>query len=218
MPKQKDLKRLIRTRMQKTGESYTIARSQILGKSSPRPAEYATIAGMSDEAVRSKTGRTWQQWVRQLDAIGAARMPHREIAKRLHDSSEISGWWAQMVTVGYERIRGLREIGQRCDGQFQASKSKTFAVPISRLYRSFSVKRTRGRWLGDVDLTIRTSTVDKSMRMTWPDGTSVHAYFSDKGPQKSQLAIQHTGLARKQDVASRKEFWTERFAALGENL
>ncbi len=145
-------------------------------------------------------------------------MPHREIARHLRESNEVSGWWAQTVTVGYERIRGLREVGQRCDGQFQASKSKTFAVPISRLYRSFSVKRTRGRWLPDVDLTIRTSTVDKSMRMTWPDGTSVHAYFTAKAPKKSQVAIQHVGLAKKKDVASRKEFWTERFAALGEIL
>ncbi len=145
-------------------------------------------------------------------------MPHREIAKRVLESNEISGWWAQMVTVGYERIRGLREVGQRCDGQFQASKSKTFAVPISRLYRSFSVKRSRGRWLPGVDLTIRTSTVDKSMRMTWPDGTSVQAYFTAKGPQKSQVAIQHSGLAKKKDVAHRKEFWTERFATLGEIL
>ncbi len=123
-----------------------------------------------------------------------------------------------MITVGYERIRGLREVGQRCDGQFQASKSKTFGVPISRLYKSFSVKRTRGRWLGKVDLTIRTSTVDKSMRMTWPDGTSVQAYFTAKGPKKSQVAIQHAGLAKKKDIASRKEFWTERFAALSDIL
>ena len=217
MPVQKDLKRLIRTRMQKTGESYTAARSQIV-KGSPRPAEYASIAGMSDEAVRSKTGRTWKQWVQQLDAIEATRMSHREIAKHLNESNEISGWWAQMVTVAYERIRGMREVGQRCDGQFQASKSKTFAVPISRLYRTFSVKRTRGRWLPDVDLTIRTSTVNKSMRMTWPDGTSVHAYFTAKGRQKSQVAIQHTGLAKKNDVANRKEFWTERFTTLGEIL
>ncbi len=102
MPKQKDLKRLIRTRMQKTGESYTAARSQILDKSSPAPAEYAAIAGMSDEAVRAKTGRTWRQWVRQLDAIGAVRMPHREIAKHLNESNEISGWWAtrRMNAVG----------------------------------------------------------------------------------------------------------------------
>ena len=30
MPRQKDLKRLVRTRMRKTGEAYTAARAQIL--------------------------------------------------------------------------------------------------------------------------------------------------------------------------------------------
>ena len=66
---------------------------------------------MSDEAVRAKTGRTWKQWVRQLDAIGAVRMPHREIAKQVYETNESSGWWAQMVTVGYERIPAYR-VGQ----------------------------------------------------------------------------------------------------------
>ena len=62
MPIQKDLKRLVRGRMQKTGESYTAARSRILDKQSPAPAEFAKLAGMSDEAVRSKTGCTWKPY------------------------------------------------------------------------------------------------------------------------------------------------------------
>ena len=218
MPKQKDLKRLVRARMQKTGESYTSARTQVLKKNSPPPARFAELAGMSDEAVRTKTGHTWKQWVQKLDAAKASDLSHREIAKHVHDNYEVSGWWAQMLTVGYERIRGLREIGQRCDGSFNANKSKTFAVPISKLYRGFSVKRTRDRWLPDVKLKIRTSTVNKSMRMSWPDGTSVHAYFSAKGARKSQVAIQHVGLAGKADVAKRKEFWAERFTALAQTL
>ena len=37
MPRNKDLKRLVRARMSKTGESYTAARSQILSKSKPKP-------------------------------------------------------------------------------------------------------------------------------------------------------------------------------------
>ncbi|MHC4416914.1 MAG: hypothetical protein ACYS0G_16730 [Planctomycetota bacterium] len=218
MPRYKDLKRLIRARMQKTGESYTTARARILEKSSPPAAQVAKLAGMSDEAVRAKTGRTWRQWVRKLDSVDAIAMSHREIAKHLHESYEISGWWAQMVTVGYERIRGLREIGQRRDGGYNANKSKTFAVPIAKLYRAFSVKRTRERWLPGVDLKIRTSTAEKSMRITWPDETSVHAYFTSKGPQKSQVAIQHVGLPAKKDVAARKEFWAERFGVLAEIL
>lgn len=58
MPKQKDLKRLIRARASKTGEAYTAARLQLLKKNEPLP-NYAEIAGMSDAAVSKQTGRTW---------------------------------------------------------------------------------------------------------------------------------------------------------------
>ena len=56
MPTQKDLKRIVRNRMQKTGESYTSARSRILDKDGPAPARFAEIAGMSEAAVTGKTG------------------------------------------------------------------------------------------------------------------------------------------------------------------
>ena len=218
MPTQKDLKRIVRSRMQKTGESYTSARLHIVKKSGPPAAKYAEIAGMSDAAVKAKTGMTWRQWVAELDAARADKLSHREIAKQVGANYDVSGWWAQMVTVAYERIRGLREVGQGCDGDFKANKSKTFAVPISKLYRTFSVKRSRERWLPDVELKIRTSTVDKSMRISWPDGTSVHAYFTAKGSKKSQVAIQHVGLAKKGEIDKRKDYWSSRFAALAEIL
>jgi hypothetical protein len=219
MPEQKDLKRLIRARMQKTGESYTAARSQILKQTTEPAPDLAELGGMSDQAVRAKTGRDWKQWVAELDAIGAASMPHGEIARRLHESFEVPSWWSQMVTVGYERIRGLREIGQRRDSRtFEASKSKTFAVPVSRSYRAFAHQATRARWLPGVEMTIRTSIRDKSMRITWADGTSVHVYFTAKGPRKSQVALQHIGLPDRQTATARKEYWAERLEALGAAL
>ena len=61
---------------------------------------------------------------------------------------------------------------------------------------------------------IRTSIRNKSMRVTWPDGTSVHLYFTPSGAKKTQLAIQHTGLPDRKEVAARKEYWTERLDAL----
>src|ERR1051325_6468470 len=98
MPKQKDLKRVVRTRMRKTGESYTSARVHVLGKRDgaakkpaaaakkaapaqgrvPRAAkpspkaktDYAVLAGMSDEAIAAKTGCTWEKWVNHLDYFG----------------------------------------------------------------------------------------------------------------------------------------------------
>src|SRR5438445_11667536 len=104
MPKQKDLKRIVRTRMQKTGESYTAARLQIVKK---KEADYAELAGMSEAAIKKATGRPWAEWVKLLDAAGASSKPHRDIARHV-SSLGVPDWWSQTLTVGYERIRGLR--------------------------------------------------------------------------------------------------------------
>ena len=224
MPKNKDLKQLTRTRMRKTGESYTTARAQLLKKKKnpsaapSAPRDYAALAGMSDEAVRAKTGCTWERWVRTLDRLGAASMPHREIAATIHEKFGTPGWWAQTVTVGYERIKSLREIGQRRGGGYEASKSKTLPVPIARLYRAFSVKRTRNRWLPGIDLTVRKATTEKSMRITWEDGSSVEMYFSAKSATKSTVAIQHRKLTTRSEATKMKEYWAERLGALTEIL
>jgi len=219
MPTNKDFKRLVRARMQKTGESYTTARVQLLHRKpeapSPAPSQYARLAGRSDAALKAKTGCTWERWVKALDYVQAHTWPHRDIARYVHEKFKVDGWWAQTVTVGYERIKGLRAIGQRRDGGFEASKSKTFTVPLARLYRAWSDARTRTRWLPGVDLTIRTATRNKSMRITWPDRTSVALGFAGKSAGKSQVAIQHQKLPDKPAATRMKEFWAERLAALG---
>lgn len=219
MPQQKDLKRIIRARMEKTGEGYTAARAQVLRKKAPakpKPTtpDYATLAGVSDETVKAKTGKTWAQWVEVLDAIGAVDLPHGEVAKYVFENFEITGWWSQSVTVGYERIRGLRAIGQRLSGEFEANKSKTFPVSVEKLHRAFSQARTRKRWL-DVVPKVRTST-PKSIRMTWPDESSVEVYFTDKGAAKSQLAIQHRKLSSAAEATRMKQWWSERLDALAQ--
>jgi hypothetical protein len=216
MPKQKDLKRLTRSRMQKTGESYTTARARLLAKRrSPLPPndEIVRLAGMTDDAVRKKTGKTWREWIRVLDAVDAAAMPHRAIAAHLHELG-VPDWWAQMVTVGYERVRGLRDVGQRRGGGYEATKSKTFAVPLARLWTACATERARGRWLAGAKLTVRKATPRKSLRLRCADGTAVQLYFAAKGETKSQLAVQHAKLASKAHAAQAKEQWSERLAAL----
>jgi hypothetical protein len=136
MPTNKDFKRLVRARMQKTGEAYTTARARLLQKTaSPKP-NYTKLAGRSDAVLKANTGCTWERWVKALDRVGAHAWPHRRIARYVHETYKVPGWWSQTVTVGYERIKGLRAVGQRRDGTFEATKSKTFAVPLPRLYRA----------------------------------------------------------------------------------
>ena len=215
MPKEKDLKRLVRARMKKTGESYTTARLHLLKKGESRPG-YASIAGMSDASVSTQTGRTWAEWVRVLDAARAAEKPHREIAQYV-SSLGTPSWWTQMVTVGYERIRGLRDRGQRRGGGYEASKSRTFNVPVARLFNAFANARTRRGWL-PVTVTVRSSTLHKRMRLAWNDGTQVQVGFISKGTAKSAAAVQHEKLPNRPAADAMKKAWGEYFDRLGQRL
>jgi uncharacterized protein YndB with AHSA1/START domain len=219
MPTNKDFKRQVRARMRKTGESYTAARVQLLEQPAiPAPADYAKLAGLSDATIKTKTGCTWERWVWALDRVQAHTWSHREIAQYVHEKYKVPDWWTQAVTVGYERIKGLRAIGQRRDGGFEASKSKTFAVPVSRLFRAFSDKRSRARWLPDVALTVRTATAPKTMRVTWPDQTSAEFYFVSKGKAKSLVQVQHRKLPDRGVASRMREYWGARLSALEEML
>ena len=234
MTTNKDFKRLVRSRMTKTGESYTSARAVLLkgqggragrggqGGQIPigidRPDRLAALAGMSDAKLKEATGCTWEKWVQALDYAKAYDWPHREIAQYVREKFKTPSWWTQTVTVGYERIKGLREKGQQRDGGFEANKSKTFAAPIGKLYRAFTDKRVRNAWLPAVDLTIRSKTRDKYMRITMPDQTSVAVGFYAKGAGKSQVAIQHGRFPDKAASERTKAFWGERLKVLGEIL
>jgi len=218
MTRNADFKKLVRARMAKTGESYTAARAQLLdAPTEPTVDEFPDLAGMANEAVAAKTGKTWPDWVAALDQRGASDLDHAAIARRVQaDWPEVGAWWAQTVTVGYERIRGLREKGEMPSGAFAANKSKTFPVPVAALYAWFEDGQ-RASWMG-VSTALRTATRPRSMRLTWPDGTVVAAWFTDKGPAKSSVAIQHTKLASQERRQHEKVAWGERLEALGERL
>jgi uncharacterized protein YndB with AHSA1/START domain len=215
MPIQKDFKRLVRSRMKKTGEAYTAARLQLLNKRES-PVDFADLAGMSDASVRKQTGCTWAEWVTLLDGVQAASKPHRAIVEVV-SSLGTPAWWSQMVTVGYERIRGLREKGQRRGGYYDASKSRTYRVPVATLFGAFASTRRRNRWL-PVKVTVRSSAPHKRMRIEWDDKTIVQVGFLDKGKSKSAVAIQHEKLASKDAAESMKKAWAEHFDRLGQML
>jgi hypothetical protein len=233
MPRNKDLKRLVRARMQKTGEAYTAARARITrkpraGKLSPdssvtpttQPAaiDYQALAGMSDAAIKAKTGCGWERWVRTLDHHGAENMSHRDIAALVHSKYGIDGWWSQSVTVGYERIKGRRARGQRLDGSYEASKSRTFGVPVTALFKAWSDARLRKRWLNGAVVKVRTASEPKSMRLGWSDGTLVGVWFTAKGPSRSSVALAHSKLPDRETADGMKAYWSERLDALEKML
>ena len=229
MPANKDLKRLVRARMRKTGEAYTTARAQLeekpktartarAARAESAPRDYATLAGMSDDVVKAKTGCDWTRWVTALDYYGAETMSHGEIAKLVKTKYKVADWWSQMVTVGYERIKGLRARGQRLDGTYEASKARTFDVPVTKLFDAWAKPARRKKWLDAPDVKLRTAMPPKSLRLGWSDGGIVAVWFTPKGKTKSSVAIQHTKLPDKETADRLKEYWSERMDVLGEVL
>ena len=233
MTKQKSFKGRVRARMDKTSESYTTARRQLLAKAgSPTtpepdapPAEAPPVDApgarrpYSDEVIRANTGRGWDEWFALLDGWGATERSHTEIARWVASEHQVDGWWAQGVTVAYEQARGLRAPGQRRGGLFEASATKTVAVPVDRLYAAFADPALRERWLPGAAVEVRTARPGKSIRADWEDGsTRLVISFTARGDAKSQVALVHERVPDAETAERLKAFGRGRVAVLKQVL
>jgi uncharacterized protein YndB with AHSA1/START domain len=201
--------------MEKTGESYTAARAMLLAGDEPKGGDRPRLA-TSDEEIRRRTGRGWEGWFDALDQWGATERPHREIARRVAAQLDVESlaWDAQAITGSYELTRGLRAPGERADGSFTATASKTVAVPVELLYDAFVDASERQRWLPDGRLRERTATRPRAARFDWDDGeTRVHVGFEARDDGRSRLALEHVRLPGAVETERMKAYWR---AALGE--
>jgi hypothetical protein len=185
-------------------------------------AESKSFAGKEDRIADTKlkdaTGKDWEQWFSILDRWGAKDRKHAEIASFLVEEREVPGWWAQTITVGYERARGLRLKHQKADG-FEISASKTIAVPVDVLFKMFvDPERLKG-WLKDGKMRLRNSRPNRGARFDWEDGsTRVVVGFTDKGPSTSAVSLAHQKLPGPDEAETAKAAWKKRLGALQTHL
>jgi hypothetical protein len=217
---QKSFKRLVRTRMEKTGESYTAARAMLLAADEAKDADRPRLA-TSDEEIRRRTGRGWEEWFDALDELGAQERTHRDIARWVAEQQSIEplAWNAQAVASSYELARGLRVPGERADGSFTATASRTVAVPVERLFDAFVDESLRASWLSGGELTERTATRPKTARFDWGAGaTRVHVGFEAAGETKAKLSLEHVRLPNADEAERMKAYWRAALAELQSTL
>jgi hypothetical protein len=209
MTRQSSFKKIVRSRMEKTGESYTAARASLLAP----PEGSGELLATSDEEIRRRTGRGWESWFDLLDESGAADKSHREIARWLaaEEGADPLAWNVQAVVGSYERVRGGRAVGEHEDG-FTVTASRTIDVPVDRLYDAF-VAGSPG------PLRERTATRPKSARFDWGhNGSRVHVAFTAKGDGKSTVALSHERLPDPDERERMKAYWREWVTTLKEEL
>jgi hypothetical protein len=216
MTAHKSFKRLVRARMEKTGESYTAARAKLLAGDEPARVSLST----DDATIRERTGRGWEEWFDLLDEAGGADMSHRDMARRLaaEQGADLLAWNVQAVVGSYERARKGRQVGEHEEG-FTVTASKTVAVPIERLYAAFVDADERERWLPGAELRERATIEPRSARFDWGDGASrIHVSLIAKGEAKTTAALTHERLPDSAEAERMKAYWRERVAGLKEVL
>jgi hypothetical protein len=216
MPTQKLFKKRVRARMTKTGESYTAARCQLLRKAgeSPAPAPEQPSSAIpadallvGDASMQRATGKGHAEWFAVLDAWQATSHSHTEIATWLREAHGVSGWWAQNITVSYERVRGVRAVHQQRDG-YTISVTKTIATDPDRALAAFTSTTVRRRWLPDAEMRRRPTRAVLTARFDWSDPRSrVVVNIVPKGGGKALIAVGHEQLPDAESAERLKTAW-----------
>ncbi len=170
---------------------------------------------ISEESVRAKTGRGWDEWFEELDRAGASAWKHKEIAKHLNEGYEVTFWWAQTVAVAYENARGLRDKHEMADG-YQIQRQKRIDVSAETAWKAWSNVDQRHEWLPEAaEAQVRSVRENKRMiRFDWPDGTRILAGAQPKGEGKYEAGVQQSRLPDAASAETAKEFWAKKLAAL----
>jgi hypothetical protein len=172
---------------------------------------------ISDLAVIAKTGKSWDQWFRVLDSAGASRLDHKGIVKLLGARHDIGPWWRQMVTVEYERARGLRVRNQTVLG-FSVSVSRTLRTSLPALYAATAELRKRRKWFPKGVLKVSSRTENKCLRGAWNGDARLEINFIEKSKGMSQVVVQVNRLARKDDVERERAVWKKALDKLQANF
>ena len=214
MTKQEHFKKRVRARMATTGERYAAARKALLDQAAARTGRtWAAEPEMSDDAIRAGTGKGWDEWCDIIDAWPGHTEGRTAVAKWLHEGTDLTGWWAQGVTNGWERITGRRLPYQRTDGTFAAGKSKTVRVAADELRAALLDEDGRADLFPGVETTLRSKPSSQTIRLGMGTGV-VLIGVGDTGDGRAKVTVSHEKLATYDEVAEWKFWWSEWLDAL----
>ncbi|MGO1182586.1 MAG: hypothetical protein ACTHZ5_07465 [Micrococcaceae bacterium] len=196
-----------------------------------------SVSGTSTSRIVDASSVSWDDWVAALDRQAAREKPHAEIARlteqlilgqvfqdrlQIPDDAKIRsspGWWAQGITVAYEQHIGRRVPGQRADGTFEATISKTVprerAAVMARLFDALTAQAAQG-FAGVTSSDIpRISSTEKrdNWRVKLDDGSALQVSTEPRraasGQEKTAVVVTCSKLASPEAVGSWKTYWKD---------
>lgn len=182
-----------------------------------------------DETILAKTGKPREAWFKIIDSFDCQVKGHKATAQHLKETYGLNEWYAQGLTVDYERAHGIREVGQRCGGKFAVSVTRTIAAPVERVWQAWADALLLSEWFaskashdfreggvydnGDGDKgRYKRIVPNKRLSFTWENekhspGSAVIVEFNGKG-DKTTVVVTHDKLPDKTGCEDMKKSWT----------
>jgi uncharacterized protein YndB with AHSA1/START domain len=184
---------------------------------------------VTNAAAKAATGKTLDQWFKDLDAWDGLKKGRRAITNHLYDQ-KVDPWWCTTIAVEYEMHHDVRKNDSLYEGYFVCS-TKTIAAPIEEVFAAWSSGEALSNWFGkstkaDVKDGGRYENKDgdkgaflrirknKDVRMTFENpafssATQVDAQFQDKGKGKTLLMVNHTRIQTRAEADGLRAAWAE---------
>ncbi len=177
------------------------------------------VKPINTDSFKTSTGRDLKDWLIYLNSISADKLSHAKIAAHLEQRAGVSSWWAQSITVAYEQAAGRRVPGQRPNGKFSASVSRTIeGVPDEVFSRWTPLMADETKIAGHELLAEPTTTRAKSSlnwRCKLSDGSKVAIGFTELSPGKTRISLEHSDLATAEEIPKVKNWWTKKLEGIG---
>lgn len=219
MTTQESFKKRVRARMERTGERYTTARQALLARSAEAQAErtrtWASEPEMAEAKLLDATGRGWEAWCDLIDAWPGHVDGHTAVAAHLRTEQGVDGWWAQTVTVGWERITGRRLPHQMADGTFTASRTRTVVADATRLRELLIDDDHRRDLFPDRSTELRSRPTSKVIRLGLEPGRALIT-LEPRSDGRTRVTVSHERLPTVDDVERWRFWWAEWLEAIDE--
>ncbi len=184
---------------------------------------------VTNEAAKAATGKTLDQWFKELDKADGLKLGRREINNRLYEQ-KLDPWWCATIAVEYEKHHDLRKKDGLYEGYFVCA-TKTVAAPPADVFKAWSSGAELNKWFGsgskaevkdggtfenkDGDKgTFLRVRQNKDLRLTFENpglsaATQVDVQFQDKGKGKTGLLVNHTRIQTRAEADGLRAAWAQ---------
>jgi|GEM_PF-377509 len=168
---------------------------------------------LTDKAVEKATGKGWDEWFSILYQEEADKLQHKEIALLLSKKFGVDGWWAQSITVEYERHLGKRKVGQVKNGTFQTAVSKTLPGNLDQVFKIWLDKVRDVKEFNSISLAgkpvISKSEKWRYWRVDLQDRSKITITVGTKTADKSILTFSNEKLKDQDAIKQWKTYWKD---------